>query len=359
MKSRRLLLFLPHSAKDDGEPRRQCQTVEPLADALDGLSKRYALLEIRGETAGAAPTGPSRPRHGLLHQGPAIGRRADAIGQDRRTAERRDASTSRSSTSASPSPRTSMAIDRIWSLGTTRRTIASSSRRYSLATAKLLLRAIASSTSISSLSISGVESFEFKLMEAAMPHVIISRLRLSALTALLGCTLLSVTASAAPEQQQSPTLVKSLTSLMEARHLDAIAATDPEAPDRFVAALLMPNVQLLIVSAQYPVPAELQAQLSQQGYRDVYSALHQPSAQATRFFLMDAGCDGLRTDTDAVDVLYEKGTTQTLFDGRWKQQGLSEADYTKRARDAEARYARLLSLLIASLQTTVTGSPGT
>ena len=62
-----------------------------------------------------------------------------------------------------------------------------------------------------------------------------------------------------------------------------------------------------------------------------------PSAQPTRFFLMDSGCDGLRTGDERVDVLYEKGTTQTLFDGRWKQQGLSEAAYTKRVQDAETR----------------------
>ena len=153
---------------------------------------------------------------------------------------------------------------------------------------------------------------------------------------------------------------------MQDRRLDAIAAADPTSPDRFVAALLMPNVQLLVVSAQYPVPGELQAQLTQQKYRDIYSALHQPAAQPTRFFLMDAGCDGLRSDADNVDVLYQKGTTQTLFDGRWKQQGLSEATYAQRMQDAETRYSHLLSVLISVLQTTPasvsspagTGGPG-
>jgi len=159
---------------------------------------------------------------------------------------------------------------------------------------------------------------------------------------------------ASAQERQSPALVKNLASLMTARQLDAVAAQDPEAPGRFVAALLMPDVQLLIVSAQYPVPAELQAQLSQRNYRDVYTALHQPSAQQTRFFLMDVGCDGLRGDGDSVDVLYEKGTTQTLFDGRWKAQGLSEAAYAKRAQDAEAQYARLLTILTSMLQTAPT-----
>ena len=167
------------------------------------------------------------------------------------------------------------------------------------------------------------------------------------------CVVIVFLATASParaQAQQSPALVGNLASLMTARQLDAVAAQDPESPDRFVAALLMPDVQLLIVSAQYPTPAELQAQLAQQKYRDVYAALHQPSAQPTRFFLMDSGCDGLKAGGDGVDVLYEKGTTQTLFDGKWKQQGLSEADYSKRAQEAETRYARLLSILTSSLK---------
>jgi hypothetical protein len=153
------------------------------------------------------------------------------------------------------------------------------------------------------------------------------------------------------QEGRSATQVKELTALMTARQLDAVAAQDPEAPDHFVAALLMPGVQLLLVSARYPSPPELQAQLAQQKYRDVYTALHQPSAQATRFFLMDAGCDGLGGDGDGVDVLYEKGTVQTLFDGQWKKQGLSEDTYTKRAQDAEASYSRFLAVLTASLKT--------
>lgn len=148
----------------------------------------------------------------------------------------------------------------------------------------------------------------------------------------------------------SPALASELTSLMTDQHLDAIAAQDPETPTRFVAALLIPRAQLLVVSAEYPSPAELQAQLAQKNYRDVYAALHQPLAQPTRVFFVDVGCDGLRSGADAVDVMYEKGTQQTLFDGRWKQQGLSEAAYQKRVGDGDQQYARLVSILIATLK---------
>ena len=154
----------------------------------------------------------------------------------------------------------------------------------------------------------------------------------------------------AAAEGQSAALVGELTALMTERHLDALAAQDPESPGRFVAALLIPNAQLLVVSAQYPAPAELQAQLAQKNYRDVYAALHQPLAQSTRVFFIDVGCDGLHSGGDGVDVMYEKGTQQTLFDGRWKQQGLSESAYTKRVSDADQQYTRFLTILTATLK---------
>jgi hypothetical protein len=168
----------------------------------------------------------------------------------------------------------------------------------------------------------------------------------------VAAVLLASSPGASAQGRQSPELVGRLAALMTAHHLETVAAQDPEAANRFVAALLVPDVQLLVVAAEYPTPAELQAQLAQHNYRDVYTALHQPSTQKTRFFLMDVGCDGLRPGGDAVDVLYEHGTTQTLFDGRWKPQGLSEADYLKRAQNAEERYARVLSILTATLENT-------
>jgi hypothetical protein len=155
---------------------------------------------------------------------------------------------------------------------------------------------------------------------------------------------------AAPPRSASAAVAGELTALMSERHLDAIAAQDPEQPDRFVAALLIPNAQLLVVSARYSNPAELLAQLAQKNYHDVYAALHQPAAQQTRVFFIDAGCDGLHSGAEAVDVMYEKGTQQMLFDGRWKAQGLSEAAYTKKVETAEQEYSRLLSILAASLK---------
>jgi hypothetical protein len=106
------------------------------------------------------------------------------------------------------------------------------------------------------------------LLEVAMTTLA----RRSQLFAIIVFLLMAASPTRAQERQSSA-LVGDLASLMTARQLEAIAAQDPDSPDRFVAALLMPDVQLLIVSAQYPAPAELQAQLAQRQYRDVYTAL--------------------------------------------------------------------------------------
>jgi hypothetical protein len=56
---------------------------------------------------------------------------------------------------------------------------------------------------------------------------------------------------------------------------DAIAAADPEEPNRFVAALSYPKSQLLVVDALYPAPALLRQEIVDAKYRDVYLALQQ------------------------------------------------------------------------------------
>ena len=175
----------------------------------------------------------------------------------------------------------------------------------------------------------------------------------------LAGTVLAAAVLAAPVSAQTvqPATAKQLASLMSERKLDAIAAKDPHDPDRYIAALLIPGVQLLVVSADYPAPPELDAQLGAKNYRDVYSALHQPATAPSRSFFIDLGCDGISSGRgDQIDVLYEKGTAQTLFNGQWRQQGLSEEAYEKKVREAEQQYGRLVSLLMAALAPPPTGA---
>ena len=170
--------------------------------------------------------------------------------------------------------------------------------------------------------------------------------------------LLAARVQTAPSPETSGAAAGQLTAVMTDQHLDAIATQDPAQPDRFVAALLIPSAQLLVVSATYPNPGELQAQIAQKNYRDVYAALQQPVAQQARVFFIDAGCDGLHSGADTVDLMYEKGTQQTLFDGRWKAQGLTEAAYAKKVETADQEYSRLLSLLTTALKGEAAGEHG-
>lgn len=163
----------------------------------------------------------------------------------------------------------------------------------------------------------------------------------------IACLALLCSAAAAPVPAQVPAsgqLAKQLVTTLAGR--DAIAARDPQAPDRAIAALVFPDSQLLVVSAPYADAAGLDALLSHKMYRDVYSALQQPSFNQGKVFVQDLGCDGLQSGPESIDIMYEDGTTQTIFDGNWKKQKLSEAEYQKRVKSAEERYARMLTALI-------------
>jgi energy-coupling factor transporter ATP-binding protein EcfA2 len=166
----------------------------------------------------------------------------------------------------------------------------------------------------------------------------------------------AVFASSAPAQTiVSSTVARDVAALMTEHQLEAFAMQDPEAPNRFLASLLIPGVQMLVVAAEYPAPDELKALLAQKNYRDVYVALHQPVSAPTRFFLIDLACDGLDPKGDAADILYEKGSTQTLFNGDWKTQGLTEAVYKTRFADTERYYSRVLGQLRDALKTSTSG----
>jgi hypothetical protein len=148
----------------------------------------------------------------------------------------------------------------------------------------------------------------------------------------------------------SSDLAKQLASLMSGKGLDAIAVRDPTASDRAIAALVFPASQLLVVSARYPEPATLDAALSSRQFREVYAALQQPTVNEGKVFVQDLGCDGLHRDAGSVDVMYENGTAQTVFDGDWRRQKISETAYENRLKHADARYTAMLSALLTAAQ---------
>jgi hypothetical protein len=151
--------------------------------------------------------------------------------------------------------------------------------------------------------------------------------------------------SAAPaEMPQSSTLVKQLVTAMSAVKLDAIAAKDPADPGRFVAALVFPGVQVLVISSHHKSVDYVTMQLGKRDFREVYDALQQ-GVPESRLFFHDMGCDGF-VRNDSIDIFYEGPTAQTLLDGDWAAQSLTETAYDAKRKAAEAQYAHALRVLL-------------
>ena len=144
---------------------------------------------------------------------------------------------------------------------------------------------------------------------------------------------------------------RDLISALNEAGLDSIATIDPTEPGAFVAALHIKGGQLLVVRARHPSVDALSARLAARQFRDVYIDLQATPTPLGKLFVMDSGADGLPSDSDQpsdVDVVYQDGTRQFMFNGA-RAQKLSDDDYRQRLQDADAKYTRLLNLLITAL----------
>jgi hypothetical protein len=159
--------------------------------------------------------------------------------------------------------------------------------------------------------------------------------------------------SAAPQSTDSATAAATLTGLLTARNLDAIAAADPAAADRFIAALYIPGDQLLVVAGSHSTPAFLRRRLEQTQYRDLYVDLQATPTPNGKLFVMDSSADGLRASRErdrSFDIVYRDGTRQTLLNGDWEGQKLTETEYRQRFATVEREYTHMLSTLAALRQ---------
>ena len=155
---------------------------------------------------------------------------------------------------------------------------------------------------------------------------------------------------------------RDLVYALERMGLNAIAAADPAEPGTFVAALYIPRSQLLVVSARHPSVEGVAHRIANHQYRDVYLDLQGSPTPQGKFFVQDSSADGILSalpGSGDVDVLYEDGVRQTLFNGDTKGQNLTRAEYEAKLTTADARYARLLRLLAAAVDQTpaVDGKP--
>ena len=165
---------------------------------------------------------------------------------------------------------------------------------------------------------------------------------------------LSLSGAALAQESGSATLAKELTTLLDQRKLESVAARMPGEEDRFAAALYYPGSQLLVLTARTTVAVLLQGHLGKREYRDVYMALNGSAGMREgQLFIHDMGANGLPPMNASGDtnIMYEEGTKQTILNGDWLGQKISEADYKKRLESAEERYAKILAAFIAELKT--------
>jgi hypothetical protein len=161
--------------------------------------------------------------------------------------------------------------------------------------------------------------------------------------------LLAVPAAAQPPK--SADLALALGKKMSAAELTYLVAPDIAAPDRFVGAFHIPEVELRVVSAQYSAPAYLKEHVLKEEYQEAYVELSSGSELESRTFIDDLSADGLRPEPPkgmAGDT-YEVGRTTVTFDKDWRSQKLTEDAYKKAFAKAEAEYIRVLTILTGQI----------
>lgn len=155
--------------------------------------------------------------------------------------------------------------------------------------------------------------------------------------------------AAADDTSKSEQAAGELVTLLDAQKLDAIAAPVPDKPGRFVAALYYPDSQLLVVSADYPAPAQLQQRIDAAQFKDAYLDLYGAGARKGRVGITDLRADGLHRER-GFDVVYRDGKKFMAYDGNWKAQHVDEDEYNTRFGTDDEQYSAMLQALAGRLK---------
>lgn len=177
--------------------------------------------------------------------------------------------------------------------------------------------------------------------------------RVTIFAALVVLTVCAVGLRAGEDGSLSAIPAATLRAQLEQCGLQAIAATDPEEPGRYVAAVYIPDVQLLVVSAPYALAKEFDKKIAAAQYMDVYVELAGVRDRTGHFFVEDVLADGMRPAPDtglAFDTTTLNGATPVVFNGKWDAQQLTQEDYEARLKRDDERYARMLKVLSTALQ---------
>jgi hypothetical protein len=157
---------------------------------------------------------------------------------------------------------------------------------------------------------------------------------------------------AAAQEPKSAAPAKELAQLLSSKKLESIAARMPDSSEEFVGALTFPG-QLMVVWAKTTGPAYINEKLIRKEYREVYIDLNSASVPESRHFVTDLGPDGLRFKPEQKQGpadSHDQGAKTMRFDGSWREDKMSEADYTRLHAEADAAYARAVQALIDELK---------
>lgn len=152
----------------------------------------------------------------------------------------------------------------------------------------------------------------------------------------------------AQQDPKSAAPVKELTQLLSSRKIESIAARMPDSREEFVGALTFPG-QLMVVWAKTSAPSVVNEKLLKKEYREVYIDLNSASIIDSRHFVTDLGPDGLRVrpeNRQGPADTHDLGNKSMRFDGNWREDKMSEADYMKAHAAADEAYAKALQALI-------------
>jgi hypothetical protein len=176
---------------------------------------------------------------------------------------------------------------------------------------------------------------------------------------LAAVTQLAVSAQALPAPT-SPARVKELVALLQSKKLEAFAVKDTAETGRFVAVYLVPNVQLMLISAGYERPTDVEYRIYQKDFTNAYAELNSSVLAKDKVFFQDALCDGLlpKSSKGAEDIV-TIGTTKRVFDGDYNDpkkkpdpKKPSLEDYVKAFSDADAKYTSFVTMLLDELKKT-------
>jgi hypothetical protein len=157
----------------------------------------------------------------------------------------------------------------------------------------------------------------------------------------------------------SPAKAKELVAALASKKLEAFAMPDASEAGRFTAVLVVPGVELLVVSAVYDRPSDIEYYLYHKDYTKAYSDLRASLLAKKRVYFEDAFCDGIVPQPPKKSLVFDSETMETeklLFNGivadprKRNDTRISLEDYTARFKAADDRYTRLLTLLLDELK---------